>query len=273
MSKNIRLIIDNLHDETTVTATSEALPASNTQRSGRSYVWRSTGVGEQVLTASFPTSRFLNAVVILDYNFSLTASLRFELLIDDDVVYDSGIRTPGEIKPLGIWMAGVDPWGQSDLSSLPTQQYVVWLPELTLCNKYRITIDDPLNPDGYIQIGRIFSGEYYSPEYNPEYGLTFEWQDFSENVRTESGSLRSIGTGTARLVSFELPRVKQRGIGELTQLMMSVGREKDVYINIYPERGGLLESEHAFAARRRNNYAHTHSFYGNWQTALQYEEV
>ena len=273
MSKNIRLIIDNLHDEAEVTATSQALPSSNTQRSGRSYVWRSTGLGEQVLTASFETARFINAGVLLDHNLSLTASIRLELLVDGDVVYDSGDVSPGEIKPLGVWIAGVDPWGQSDLSTLPTQQYVVWLPELTLCSEYRITINDPENPDGYIQIGRIFSGEYYSPEFNPEYGLTLEWQDFSENVRTESGSLRSIGTGTARLVSFELPRNKQRGVGELTQLMMSVGREKDVYISIYPERGGLLESEHAFVARRRNNYAHTHSFYGNWQTALQFEEV
>jgi len=273
VSENMRIIFDNLHDDSTLTATSEALPVSYTQRSGRSYVWRSTSTAEQVITGTLATPGYINSIILLRYNFSVTATVRIELLLSGSVVYDSTQRFPSELKPLGQWVVGVDPWGSSNLALLPAKQFAVWLPQVVLCDSYRITINDANNPDGYLELGRIFIGQYYSPQYNPAYGMSLEWQDFGENVRTESGSLRTVGKGSARSMSFDLEVLERQGFEELTLKLTRAGKESDAYITMYPEQEGVLEAAHAFVAKRASNYSTGNDRFRNWRSALTFEEV
>lgn len=273
MSENMRIIFDNLHDDSTLTATSEALPVSYTQRSGRSYVWRSTSTAGQVITAMLPSPKYINSVILLRHNISVSGTVRVELLLNGSVVYDSGEAFPSELKPLGEFIAGVDPWGLSDLALLPAKQFAVWLPQIVLCDSYRITIDDASNPDGYIQTGRIFAGQYYSPVTNPAYGMSLEWQDFGDNVRTESGSLRTVGRGSARQMSFDIEVLAQQGFSDLTLQLTRAGKESDVYITMYPEQRGVLEAAHAFVAKRASNYTTANDRYRNWRAPLTFDEV
>lgn len=273
MTQNLRIIFNNLHDSGTVSATSEALPAAYTQRSGRSYVWRSAGTDTQMIDVTLPSPSYINSLIVLQHNITVGGRIRLELILSGSVVFDSGERFPSEIKPLGEWAVGVEPWGLSDVSLLPTRQFALWLPSITLCDSYRITIMDSGNPDGYLQVGRLFAGRYYSPEYNPSYGLTLTWQDFGENVRTESGSLRTIGRGQARQVSFDLDILQRQGLSALTTELSRGGKESDVYISIYPERGGTLEASHAFAAKRDSDYATSNDYFNNWQSSLTFSEV
>lgn len=272
MSNNIRMIINNEHDEATLTATSEAMPVAYTQRSGRSYVWRSTDTADQTITASFTTPTYVSAVVVYDHNLTSLSTIQVEYLLDGQVVYDSGEIVAAEIIPLGTWRAGIDPWGAEDLTELPTVQYTVWT-SATLVDGYRITIKDPANPDGYLQVSRIFAGITYSPEINPDYGLTLEWQDFAENRRTESGSMRTVGEGTARRLTFDLSYLSRTEQGRMTQQLLGSGKGKDVYVSVYPETGGMQEAEHSFVARRASNYGHSHTFYRNWASSLELQEV
>lgn len=271
MSKNLRIIFNNQHDIATLSATSEALPIEHTQRSGRSYAWRSADVAPQIITASIPPT-YLSALVLLQHNISLTGSVRVELLLSGSVVCDSGRKMPSEAKPLGEWVVGVDAWAVSDLSELPSRQYVHWMDRLELCDSYRITIEDAANPLGFIQLGRIFSGQYYSPEYNPVYGLSFELDEFTELVRTESGSSRSVGEGSTRTVSFDLDFLNKNGMEELALALVGAGKRAEVYLNVYPEQGGITEAIHAFSAKRRSNFAQQHNFFNNWASSMTFEE-
>lgn len=272
MSDNIRLIINNEHDEATLTATSEATPIDYTQRSGRSYVWRSADLAPQTITATLPGVRYLSGLVVYNHNLTSLGTIRIEYLLDGTVVYDSGEIIAADLIPLGTWQAGVDPWGEQDLTELPTVQYNVWTAP-TLADSYRISVDDPSNPDGYMQIARIFAGIAYSPEYNPQYGLSLEWQDFAENRRTESGSLRTVGSGTARRLTFDLDFLSRAGLTQLSRELLRTGKGRDIYISVYPGVGGMREAEHAFVARRSSDYAHSHAFFNNWQSSLEFQEV
>lgn len=272
MTEKIRLIINNEHDTATLTATSEATPVEYTQRSGRSYPWRSTDTSEQVIEATLASRQYVSAVVVYNQNLTSTGTIQIEYLRDGSVVYDSGDMIAAELIPLGIWRVGLDAWGAEDLTELPTVQFNVWTEQIPI-DGYRITINDAANPDGYIKIDRIIAGVGYSPEYNPAYGLQLEWQDFSENRRTESGSLRTVGSGMARRVSFDLSFMSKNGLQGLSQELLRVGKGRDIYISIYPESLGMLEAEHAFVARRSSNYGHSHSFYNNWESSLEFEEV
>lgn len=272
MSNNIRMIINNEHDEATLTATSEAMPVAYTQRSGRSYVWRSTDTADQTITASFTTPTYVSGVVVYNHNLTASGVVRVEYLLDGQVVYDSGDVIAANIIPIGTWRAGIDPWGAEDLTELPTVQYNIWT-SATLVDGYRITIKDPANPDGYLQVSRIFAGVSYSPQLNPKYGLSLEWQDLSANQRTESGSLRTVGEGTARRLTFDLSYLDNAELTRLSREMLRSGKGQDLYVSVYPGAGGMMEAEHAFVARRASDYAHGHTFYRNWESSLELQEV
>lgn len=272
MNPNWRIIFDNVHDSATLTATSNALPVAYTQRSGRSYVWRSDGLDPQTITADLSPASYINSFVIYQHNLSAGSRVRFEAMLGGETVYDSGIEYPAEVKPLGEWIAGVDPWGAINLAMLPIQQFVLWLPATVLCDSYRITIQDTQNEDGYMQIGRIFSGQYYSPEHNAIYGMRFENEEFVEQVRTAGKSLRSIGEGSARVVSFDAALLRKAGMEEFAINLMTSSKRKEVYINMYPEQRGVTEALYAFVAKRRTNFSQVNNYFENWTSTHVFEE-
>lgn len=272
MSANMRLIIENLHDQATLSATSQALPIAYTQRSGRSYVWRSTDTSQQVITATLPGPRPISGVAVYDHNLSVQGRVRIEFLLDGRVVYDAGDEYASGLIPLGIWRAGIDPWGGLDITGIPQARSDTWTDE-RIADSYRITITDPSNESGYLQINRIFAGAAYSPKFNGSYGLKLEWLDFAEHQRTEGLSLRTTGDGSARLLTVNLDHLDRAGMAQLGRSLLRVGKRQDIYVSVYPTWGGFLEAEHAFVARRSERYGHVHSAVENWQSPLSFEEV
>jgi len=248
------------------------LPIEYTQRSGRAKLWRSVDTAPQVIVGTLESPKFLSSVVVYNHNLSTAGTIRIEYLVQGEVVYDSGVIIASTLIPLGIWRAGVDPWGAQDLTEFPNTHHVVWTVP-TLATDYRITISDSNNTDGYVQVSRIITGFYYSPKMNASYGVSLEWQDFAEHKRTEGNSLRTIGEGVARVLNFNLDYLDRNGLGELSRELLKTGKRQDIYINLYPEKGGALEAEHAFVGRREGNYGHTHDYFNNWKNQLSLIEV
>lgn len=270
---NMRLIIDNVHDEATLTATSQALPIEYTQRSGRAYVWRSTDTATQVIEATLPDIQYVNALVIYRHNLSASATVKIEPLNGSSVVYDSGDQPQAELIPLGIFRAGIDPWGASYNDKIPVTSSPYWMPILAITG-YRITIIDPANSDGFLQIGRIIAGLSFSPEHNPAYGVELTWRENAENRRTEGGSLRTITSNSkARLLNIDLDFLSDSDRTQLTTELVKRGQGADIFVSLYPEQGGVKEIEHAFLARRDSDYSHIHDYYRNWTSNLTFLEV
>lgn len=270
---NLRMIIDNLHDSATLTATSQALPIAYTQRSGRSYVWRSTSTATQVITGTLTSVQPLDGLVVYRHNLSPAAMIRWELLANGSVVYDSGMVSTAELVTPPNLRVGIDPWGLTYQDALPAEQTVHW-PGLRFADQYRITISDTGNPDGYIEVGRIVVGLAFSPIYNPAYGLSLTWQENAEQVRTEGGSLRTItSNGQSRLLNIDLNFLEGGDRTRLTTDLVKVGKQGDIFVSVYPEQGGIKELEHSFIARRENEYGHSARFYNIWQSQLALAEV
>lgn len=271
MSDNLRMIIDNLHDSAVLTATSEALPVSYTQRSGRAYVWRSEGTSDQVILASLDRPKHLNAVVIYRHNLSSSATARIELLNKGIVVRDTGLKPLADLIPLGLFRAGIDAWGATYNDKIPVTVSTFWFPTTTVTG-YRITLSDA-NSAGYLQVGRVIAGLSFSPLINPSYGLTLEWRETVQHRRTEGGSVRSIGEGLARYLSFDLDAMTEADRTKMTTELVKRGKSADVFISVYPEQGGVKEVEHAFLARRDTDYSHVHNSYKNWRGSMAFLEV
>lgn len=269
---NLRLVFDNLHDSAELSASTEALSIEHTRHSSRAYVWRSTGTADQVLEAKFGQAAQVGALALVRHNFSGNARIRMELMFNNEVIYDTGMRPLPESMGLGVFRAGIDPWGITYSNDLPNASTVLWAPDVG-ANGYRFTIQDPKNADGFVEVGRIVCGETFSPEINADYGLRLDWVDSTEQMRTEAGTLRSVGGNLFRRLEIDLSMLSDRQRGELTNLMVKSGKRGDVFVSAFPSAGGRREVEYAFLARRVSDWGHEHDFYQNWKGSLTFEEV
>lgn len=274
---NLRIVGLNLHDTATLEVTSEepTLPISYTQRSERALVWRSTNADEQVITGTLASGSLINTVAIIRHNLGAGGLRRIELLVDDDVVYDSGLVPTALLIPAGTWRAGVDPWGATYDDQLPGNlpQTVLWLPSLVLATSYRITVTGG-DEDGYIEIGRIMVGEYWSPEDNMSWSPQIEWRESGEHLITEGGSLRTVGVGDLRReIAFDLDWLAETDRSRLISLLGRAGMGADLLISLYPGGAQMLELEGLMVCRRRSSVSTTHNRHNNWRSKQSFTEV
>ena len=108
----IRFLIENFHPAATLSATSEALAAANTQDSRRAYVWRSTTTAAQTITGTIAGGGYASGLAIARHNLTSIATVQLVLKLAGAVVYDSGAVSAGAaFIPAGTWRAGIVPYG------------------------------------------------------------------------------------------------------------------------------------------------------------------
>lgn len=274
--KNLRILAHNIHDTASLTATSEALPISNTQRSERPLVWRSTTIAEQVIEAALPTGAYIDCIALVRHNLGANGLRRIELLHHDTVVYDSGFVPTALLIPAGIWRAGIDPWGATYNDQLPgsVPMTVHWLAQAHLITGYRITVTGT-PADGYIEIGRIFVGMTWSPRDNFSWSPQVEWAESGEHIRTEGGSLRTIGAADLyRRVQIQLDWLNDADRTQMITLLAKAGIGADMLISLYPDSESMmLELEGVMVCRRDGSLNTTHNLHRNWQAPLTFIEV
>lgn len=143
---SIRFCHTNYADGAVVSASSEvaSLPAANVQSMWRSKPWRSTGCASEWLKFNLGAARSILAVILTGHNLTSAATVHVQANASD------------------VWMSpSVDvtlAWSARDLVYLWTsaQAYQWW----------RITIADPANPDGFIELGRVYVGLAPAPDRN-----------------------------------------------------------------------------------------------------------
>ena len=295
----LRILAHNVHDTAALTATSEALPITNTQRSERPLVWRSADLSEQVITGTLSAGAVVDCFAIARHNLGGSGLRRIELLRHDAVVYDSadsdgstfipagtwraGIDPWGMsyiptaiLIPAGIWQAGVDPWGGSYNDQLPnnTPMTVQWMDQKYLITGYRLTLAGS-DRDGFMEIGRIFLGESFVPQVNFGWSPTVEWLESGEHIVTEGGSLRTVGGGELRRkTSIQLDWLVDTDRTQLISLLGKAGMGADLLISLYPDsQSQMLELEGMFICRREQALKTTHNLPGNWQAPLTLLEI
>lgn len=271
----MRLMLDNLHDratELTATSARPGTPIEYTQRNERNRVWRSAGLESQVIEAALDDVSFVDGVALLNHNLTDRASMRLQLFLSDSEVFDSGTVIAADIIPAGIWRAGIDPLGASYNQQIDRAAAMIDAPA-TAITRYRLTIDDPGNATGAIQLGRLVVGLYFRPEFNMSYGLETDFIDNASHEYSAGQSLRTIGAGAVRRsnqVSLEWLTVADRA--RLIQELAQRGMIADVFIDLYPARVGIERLSAAYLARMSRGYADSHNRGGRAAT-LEFLEV
>jgi hypothetical protein len=219
--KNFRMLWDNRWlDAATLTATTSATgyPVANLQDLFRSRKWRSTSITGQTISIDFGASKIFNSIALIDHNLSVTATIRIkasDTLGGNDLL---DLNIPAWIPIIGFGEAGYDDWGfggkllEADRSwYAPNPIRIVYREDMVkygVGNLYgggttygqpvedagqirvtarymTLTFTDDNNPDGYIELGRLFVGQY------TDFGFNF--QSIAHGFVDDSEISRSLG--------------------------------------------------------------------------------
>lgn len=273
MRGNLSLLIDNLHDVATLTASSEGLPVINTQDQRRDYVWESVDAAVQTITCVLPNAEYADVFAMSRYNLTAAATVRLILKSDGATVYDSNAVEVVQFIPAGVWRAGIDPWMAAYNDILPAQVLVISFPSVVF-DEYQIVIDDTANPDGFLHVSRIAIGQQHTLDINFSNGAVFEWIENERHTRMTGGGLYTSGDtgGRARRIKLDLDHLSELERIDLDVKLTAAGQGRDVLVRAYPGTGDVHELLHTFFAKRTSSIGITHHSYDHYSLPLIYEE-
>jgi len=254
---NARFIFANHWDSATlIQSTGDSaplLPVTHTQQYNNSRVFRSESTQPITLLFNWQYPVFLDAFTLWRHNLTSGAQLRIELFNQanqaGDPVYDSGLIPADIPKVLGDLVWGKDPLGVSTYSGWRTATRAVWFEQTRVVLSGRLTILNSDNPSGYIEIGRIYAGETFSPTFNIDLGHVFQWETQSDAHPTAGGSVHTLDTAVYRRVSFSLSHLNSADRAQFSELSRNLSIHKDFFIALRPQAGGTMERDYSFAAK------------------------
>lgn len=170
---------------------------SNLQDPDLATVARSTNAAptSTIINIDFGAIRDIRVPAILRHNLTLSATVQYLYHSDSGrtaLVYDSGA--------LPVWMPfypmGTLPWGHPSLwdgkISVEDQSgyqfdFIRAFPESVIARYGQIKINDPDNPDGYVELVRLIQAPAWQPETNMSYGATVKWASDATSERSKGG--------------------------------------------------------------------------------------
>jgi hypothetical protein len=251
----LRIVSRNLADAAALSAVPPlAAPASesNLQSPLRARVARSGSLDLQAVIASWTAPQTLSFAALWRTNLSAAATWRVEAYsgagLSGSLLFDSNSDPSGPV-PLGLLRWGIDPLGAAfgaswDSAASP----VAYFPQVS-AQSVRITVRDPGNPAGFIEIGRLIVGQFWEPEGGADYGAAARWADPAPLARTEGGSAAKPGSVPARSLSFSLSWMGEADRAALLDLIAQAGDGGELWASVYAGAGGALERDYAACGR------------------------
>ncbi len=233
---NLCILLKNLTDTTSTliaSNTAGTLTANNLKTDFKSQVHRSTG-NSVTYTLTWNTPQKIGCVILPCTNLSQTSTIRIRMYSDVNLttlVKDSGVELAANVPTSLEWNTlNVNTFnygGYSKVSKFFTTQ---------TSNVKSLTIDliDTNNSVGYIDCSRILCGEYWSPKYNFEKGVSWSWNDNSTTERTISGDYVSNRGYAFEKLSFTFSILPETSRNELLRIIKYYGTNKNVLISLVP---------------------------------------
>jgi hypothetical protein len=207
-----------------------ALPAANVCDPMLAKVARSTddATASTKIRLDLGAARTLRAFAIVNHNLSAAATWRVLLGTTSGAsdVY-AGTLAPWLAAGFeaGLVAAGMED-GEYLRDGTPA---IIVLPAFYSARHITIEIEDTANPDGYVQIGRLFAGGGMVPEVNPEYGgMQDGWDDKSTKLESENGSEWATPRRRLKTVSFDLRSLSLAEGEQLHEMQRVLGTVDEV---------------------------------------------
>lgn len=256
----ITLLVNCVSDDATLSGGSwqEALPLSNLQIPKKYYrAARSTDADPDSTTFDVVLGGVENArgVVLGPGNITSSASLVLEIHGDEtfsEVVdtYTINSLTPGApwgTIPFGAkyWFNGVTPWSNPERKAC----FIIVFDADIGARFFRFKINDPLNPDGYVEFGRLFISTTWIPSMNYEPDSNaFGTTDQTLRATTLAGSQTDWRRINPRFFQFTRKYLEIAEVfGAYFDMMDRVGFDREVFVIQNPSDSAFLQQRSFFA--------------------------
>lgn len=273
---NLRIVFDNAADRATLTASSQAgaLGPANLQTEEMSEILRSVGTA-LTITAEWTNQEIVGLVAPLYSNLSATAMLRVRgyALAADTVPISDVTGLACAYAPLGLFDWGVLPLGVNAFAYGGAVHARMWFAP-TVVRKLVIDIVDVNNLAGYIEVGRLVAGNYWSPRYNAGYGASASQADTSTQYRTAAGRQKvDRGTRFTKL-AFELSTLTSSDRAAFWLILRRCGLSRPMFVSLFPEsRDPALEQAHQIYGRLSALAAVSIPNYERYASSVDFEEI
>ena len=282
---NLRIIHDNTADRATLTASSQAgtMGPANLQVDRKSAVLRATGLSQSV-TATWPTQECIACVALIFTNMTSGARMRvrgYERLDGSAPAIDTGWMMPCPEAPLESYPFGELPLGWNAYQWGGTNTWargggadaVAWFAP-TFVRQLVIEVHCPDLRDGYIEVSRLVAGNYWSPEYNAEYGASVQLQDTTEVYRTAAGTAKTAVGTTSDKLAINLAHLTPPDRARLMRILRECGPVRPLLFSLFPENpDSLLDQDHMLYGRVANLDAVSTPYYETYAAPLQIEGI
>jgi hypothetical protein len=116
---------------------------------------------------------------------------------------------------------------------------LIVLPTAYTARHVTIQISDVANPDGYVQIGRMFAGGGFVPTINASYGLQHGWRDLSSKEQSESGADWVTARRRLKRAQFVLEGLTEAEGEQLHEMQRVIGTiDEALYVPDLSDIGG-----------------------------------
>lgn len=279
-TQKIRMLLTNAVDDASLTLSTgveqDFLELDNLKKYSNSHIFRTETTEKIVINGTFSGLKKISGLVMHRHNLSATSLWRVELFSGDkqdgEVLLDTGLVSVFELKLLGEIEFGIDDLVEAINNDWEVRYKPLWF-EQVLAWSFRITIEDPDNDIGYIDIARLYMGETIEPIVNFSLRSLNQVNADEDTIRTRGASLHTVRKSKQyRLFSwrFERMTIEERAI--LYDAVYQGTRMNDWFVSLYPGSGGKHEHHHAMVCKFKALPIFEHNLNFNWQTSAEVEE-
>lgn len=146
---------------------------------------------------------------------------------------------------------------------------IQWADQQYIIQSLRIILDDPLNPFNQIDISRLITGGYWSPQHNASYGAEVIVDDNSKITRTDSRDFIVDRNEIVDIMKFDIEGMPPEDRAVLTKIIKGVGTYRSIAVFLIPDNDDpLLQQDSSIYGKRDNSgirfssfNAYSNSFY------------
>jgi hypothetical protein len=273
-TNNLRIVYNNVANSATLTASSTrgATDINFTKKDTKSLVWQATGT-TATITVDMASAPIVGAVILAFNNFSSTATMRVQGYYATVLQFDTGVQQAAAYAPMDDFPWGDVPIGANAYSFAGGSYGRAYFAQ-TSVDQIVITIDDPDNVAGYLEVSRLIVGPYWSPVFNHPYGASYQYVDDSTQYRTEGNNLVSHRAGRFNKVTFNLEYMQTPDRSRWNELVKKMGMHSPIFVSLYPEDADP-EKEQSFQlyGKLTQISATTHPMYTMYATNVEVEEI